>query len=418
MHVAIIGAGIGGLALAQGLEQAGVSVAVYERDVSPDFRRQGYRVTLHPPGARQLRRCLSPAHWERILAASQKWKAPRAVNERLETLLSVPTAKMREPSRSINRLTLRRILLDGLEDVVHFGKAFERYEETPGGTVIVHFKDGTSAPCDVMIGADGNQSRVRRQLLPQHAELSDTGYRDLAGKMILTPETRREIESLGLESLMIVSETAGHTMVLIRQEFHHPAAGEASALPAEDTEDYVYWGLIAPAGHFASATNLERPDAAALKQRALEMTRDWHPVFRRLLELTDPANINLLSLRTSVPHGHWGTRRVTLLGDAIHSMVPMRGQGANTAIRDAALLTERLTAAHRDGTSVTEALHAYEVEMLEYGFDAVRASLSTLHQSMAGTRFTRSLFHGALKAVNRTVLVVARFIPDPRVQGE
>jgi 2-polyprenyl-6-methoxyphenol hydroxylase-like FAD-dependent oxidoreductase len=51
MHVLIIGGGIGGLCLAQGLRRRGVSVAVYERDRTPDARLQGYRLSIEPPGS-------------------------------------------------------------------------------------------------------------------------------------------------------------------------------------------------------------------------------------------------------------------------------------------------------------------------------------------------------------------------------
>src|SRR5256714_15468426 len=60
MHVVIIGGGIGGLCLAQGLKQAGMSVAVYERDRTLTDRVQGYRVHINPTGSRALHACLPP----------------------------------------------------------------------------------------------------------------------------------------------------------------------------------------------------------------------------------------------------------------------------------------------------------------------------------------------------------------------
>ena len=63
LHVVIVGGGIGGLCLAQGLKRAGVSFAVYERDKSPTAREQGYRVHIDPTGSRALHECLPPALW-------------------------------------------------------------------------------------------------------------------------------------------------------------------------------------------------------------------------------------------------------------------------------------------------------------------------------------------------------------------
>ena len=60
LHVIIIGGGIGGLTLAQGLKRSGVGVAVYERDRTPSARLQGYRVHISPGGSRALHECLPP----------------------------------------------------------------------------------------------------------------------------------------------------------------------------------------------------------------------------------------------------------------------------------------------------------------------------------------------------------------------
>jgi len=104
--------------------------------------------------------------------------------------------------------------------------------------------------------------------------------------------------------------------------------------------------------------------------------------------------------RSSVPHGPWRTGRVTLLGDAVHSMVPMRGEGANTAIRDAGALTDCLQAIAM-GQPFEASLRRYEAEMLEYGFGKVRESLSALELLVSGSRFKRSVIHHVLRAVQR-----------------
>ena len=63
-QVAIIGGGMGGLCLANGLKKAGISVAVYERDQSPDSRPQGYRIHIDPQGSTALHACLPPHLWD------------------------------------------------------------------------------------------------------------------------------------------------------------------------------------------------------------------------------------------------------------------------------------------------------------------------------------------------------------------
>jgi 2-polyprenyl-6-methoxyphenol hydroxylase-like FAD-dependent oxidoreductase len=69
-NVVIIGAGVGGLCLAQGLRQAGVPVQVYERDQAPDARLQGYRLNIEPVGSRALHDCLPGQLWQLLVATA------------------------------------------------------------------------------------------------------------------------------------------------------------------------------------------------------------------------------------------------------------------------------------------------------------------------------------------------------------
>jgi len=81
---------------------------------------------------------------------------------------------------------LRRILLSGLEDMVHFGKRFTHYVDEPNGPLTAYFEDGTSATADLIIAADGVNSPVRKQFLPA-ADPIDTGVVAIGGKVPLPP---------------------------------------------------------------------------------------------------------------------------------------------------------------------------------------------------------------------------------------
>jgi 2-polyprenyl-6-methoxyphenol hydroxylase-like FAD-dependent oxidoreductase len=70
LHVIVIGGGIGGLCLAQGLRRSGVAVTVFERDEAPDSRREGFRLHVDPVGARSLRACLPPPLWDAFVASA------------------------------------------------------------------------------------------------------------------------------------------------------------------------------------------------------------------------------------------------------------------------------------------------------------------------------------------------------------
>jgi 2-polyprenyl-6-methoxyphenol hydroxylase-like FAD-dependent oxidoreductase len=160
INVLIIGAGTGGLCLAQGLKP-------------PELYQTLLATCAQPPVyANQL------THRMKFLFSA----GPEVLKEGDQP----PEADRDE---SVSRMTLRQVLLTGVEDVVHFDKVFSHYEQHPDGTVTACFEDGTSATGDVLVAADGANSRVRRQCLP-HAQLVDTGLIGITGKTPLTPETR------------------------------------------------------------------------------------------------------------------------------------------------------------------------------------------------------------------------------------
>jgi 2-polyprenyl-6-methoxyphenol hydroxylase-like FAD-dependent oxidoreductase len=92
------------------------------------------------------------------------------------------------PPTSVNRQTFREILAARLDNVIEFGRTCTGFEQEPGG-VTVQFSDGPSAAADVLVGADGVGSPVRRRYLP-HAAVEDTGVFCVYGRTPLTGQTR------------------------------------------------------------------------------------------------------------------------------------------------------------------------------------------------------------------------------------
>ena len=145
--VMIVGAGTGGRCLAQGLKQSGIDVAVFERDKTPTDRLQGYRLHISSNGARALEHCLpGPLFQEFLGSAAKSNQAVNFLNSNLKRLLTFaivddPHAESREIP--ISRITLRKVLLRGLENVVNFEKRFQRYLQRPDGSVVAHFEEGS-----------------------------------------------------------------------------------------------------------------------------------------------------------------------------------------------------------------------------------------------------------------------------------
>jgi salicylate hydroxylase len=418
LHVVIIGGGIGGLTLAQGFKKSGVSAAVYERDRTRTDRVQGYRVHINPTGSLALHECLPAPLFEAFTRTCGKpADGIRFVTEQMKVLLALdgrnaPPRFRGEgvaQHRSVSRITLRQVLLSGLEDAVHFGKTFVRYEETPLGRIVAHFEDGSTAEGDVLVAADGDGSRVRRQFLP-HAERIDTGIAAIAGKVFLDDESRRLIAPKLTNALTLASGKGGYSLFVALQDIDGVAVNgiggndESAAAGShfDNSRSYLMWAFGARREKLGLGGDIERMSGEELRSTALRVMaqRSWDERFRALVRLADPDTINAIAIRTSVPIAAWQTQCVTLLGDAIHAMTPYRGIGANVALKDAVRLCRALTLANRDERPVIDAIRDYETDMIDYGFRAVQTSLHAMHQVVMEDQARLMLSRAALRIIN------------------
>ncbi|KAL1922153.1 uncharacterized protein VTP21DRAFT_10795 [Calcarisporiella thermophila] len=398
-HVIIIGGGLGGLCLAQALKKAGVSFTVYERDRTRTDRLQGYRIHIGPEGSAALHEALSPELWNSLIATSGKTGGGICIydeefNPMLDHRLQAEPgyeAKI-DGHKSVSRITLRQVLLSGLEDHVKFGKRFERFEQKENGTVVAYFEDGTWASGNLLVGADGGNSRVRQQLLP-HAQRIDTGVLGVAAKLPLTDETRAWLPKAMLQRVSIVTSKRGEMLFVASQQFNQAptqADGEIGGNEREykdlgflfdNTKDYIFWAFTSRRENYSfhkHGHDIEGLGHEQLRAEVLEKIRDWNPDLVRLVKESDITTLSPLPIRTSLPVSTWKTSNVTLLGDAIHSMTPFKGIGANMALKDSQLLSHAIIAAHKEEKDLILAVAEYEKEMVGYGFKAVGESLQTM----------------------------------------
>ncbi|MCK2213735.1 FAD-dependent monooxygenase [Actinomadura sp. ATCC 31491] len=369
LHVIVAGGGIAGLCLAQGLRASGVDVRVHERDDSPAARAQGYRLGLKETGARALRECL-PGDLYRLCRATAIRTATRMIfldeqlRPRFQREIPPPPGGDDAPF-GVNRLTLREILLTGLEDVVRFGSAVERYEPAPGGRVRVVFADGSQDVADLLVGADGTGSAVRRQLVPD--AVIDELDRAVWGRTPITPALLDRIPPELVDSFNRVLGPAGAALSVATCRTPEPPSRAAARIAPRacltDVPGYFSWMVAVPGG--------ERPSAPAdLHRLAARTVETWHPALGDLVAAADRDGTFGVSITSARPVRPWAEPAVTLLGDAIHTMSPGRGDGANVALQHAALLS-RLLAGR---ASLAEAKQAYETRMLRDGFAAVERS--------------------------------------------
>ncbi len=385
LRVAIAGAGIGGLCLAQGLRRAGIDVAVYEKDPEALARGQGYRLRLDHQGHAALRACLSDDLFALHEAtANAPYMSTGAVYDHELTMLYTHRREVKlDPataSRGINRLTLRQILLAGLDHAVHFGRTVCGFEQSGDG-VRLCFEDGSSADADLVIGAEGINSPLRRQLLPEAAAgVVDTGLRAIYGQAPLDEDLLDWLPAALFGGSSPVLGPRRRTLALGSYQPVTPPPEAAAALAPyarlDPVPDYMKWTLVAPFHTFSiPEPQMWLASAEALHREAADCMSDWHPALGKLVARSDVSVTFPLAIRASMPASDWPAGRVTLLGDAAHATTPVGGTGANTALRDAALLATQLRRVVDDGLDLREALAGYQSSMCKYGEDAVRASL-------------------------------------------
>jgi 2-polyprenyl-6-methoxyphenol hydroxylase-like FAD-dependent oxidoreductase len=418
--VAIVGGGIGGLCLAQGLTKAGIPVTVYERDETPTSRLQGHRVHIDPQGSTALHQCL-PEHLWKIFDATEGDYSEgfTLITEQLQELLRMhadggpmdPVAR----HRSISRITLRYVLLAGLGDAVRFNKRFVHYEELPGGRFSIHFEDGSSAGADVVVAADGVNSRIRKQYLPG-AEPVDTGVVAFGGKVPLTDGVMALVHHRLLDGPVMVMPHEACSLFMALWKRREEANQSLKLLgmdgPPEGDEDYLILGFGGKPEYFGFPGDLDSVTARACKEAMRRTVARWHPNLRKLVEMVRDNDSFVNRLRTSRRMAAWKTSRITLLGDAIHSMTPYRGIGANIALKDAALLAAKLTEAYHSEKPLLDAIAEYESFMREYAFAAVETSRKSMEQAVGEKKYPMfGIARTAMRVVNAVPSLRRKLIP-------
>ncbi len=309
-HIAIAGAGIGGLCAAIALQRNGFKVTVYEQ--AEKLGQVGAGLTLWENAIRVLR-TLGLA--DQVIEAGSILERFQLKTDRDETLYTIQpgglTSGFNELSIAIHRADLHEILIKALSP------GSLKLNKTCAGCrqndeqVLVEFADGETILADFLIAADGIHSVIRRQIFPQ-VTLRYSGYVAWRG----------------------VTECGDEVPVDMASELW--GRGLRFGIVRIDPRR-VYWFAIAnqPAG--------ERSTADEGKARLLRKFADWpHPVMN-LIERTPADGILQNDIYDFAPLPRWTMDRITLLGDAAHATTPNMGQGACMAIESAYSLARSLS---------------------------------------------------------------------------
>ena len=332
-RVAVVGAGIGGLALAGALAANGTPYVVHEQ--TRVLSEVGAGVQLSPNAVRPLRRLgLGPVldeHGVRIEAMEVRGWNGRPV---ARTPLGAECERMfAAPYLTIHRAHLHEALLSLTgRDRLRLGERLRAAEETADGTgVRLAFDDGTVREADVVIGADGIHSTVRETLRTDAPVFSGLGiYRGLVPAEALPAQARERLVRLWLGP-------GGHFVC-------YPVASGA----------YLSYAATVPLTTGAPPReSWSRPgDPDALRA----VFGGWTGLVADVVAAVD--STHLWALYDRPPLRTWSTNRITLLGDAAHPMLPFMAQGANQAIEDAVVLAACVAGAAPGG--LIAALRRYE----------------------------------------------------------
>ncbi|KAF2787639.1 FAD/NAD(P)-binding domain-containing protein [Melanomma pulvis-pyrius CBS 109.77] len=383
IHIIIIGAGVSGLALAQGLSRRNISFSVYERDGFLDSRRQGYRLKIFGDMKGRLHDLLTPAAWTTFEGTcAQSFLGETNLNATDASITACRQGSL-PPGASlpftVDRGLFRQAMMTGISASVHFGKEFERYEDispNDGGGVRVFFADGSIQTGTLLVGADGARSRVRAQLIPRSLDAEDTGTCCIYGKSPLTtellqrfpPEHRRWITVVRDEPPIIQSIVLGAGPVTMVCE---PCLFNSRDIYEHLPPDYVHWGILFRRNLLGLPSSvLEMSLKREAPRLARQIASEWHPSIKALIELQDDeltSGLPIFSVGANLPE--WDSApHVTVMGDAVHTMSPTGGVGAVAALNDACELVRCV----ETGLVNKSAIAGFEHRMREFARACVR----------------------------------------------
>lgn len=382
LHVLIAGGGLSGLAVAQGLVKAGHTVDVFERDTDLN-RKQGYYLHMNAYGGEALRAVLPDDLFALYQATSRTtYRRTQSIvlTDQLQELSSQPHLgppnDFDPPHTGVHRRTLKQILSARLGDHLHTGVAVTAYTEDADG-VTATLSDGRTVRGDVLVGADGIRSTVRRTKLPD-VTVVPTGIRGIGvyGRTPLTPDLRELIPDGLTDGVIMVVDRAGSRLLLGTYDPRTPVDRAAKDIAPDVVLDPV--GAYVMVSCSTSPGTVVPPSAewtaetpALMRDSMRRAVEGWHPVAAELVGRMELDSIFMIPFGFVLPAENWEPSRVTLVGDSAHAMLPTLGMGANLALRDAAVLVEQLTG----NPDVVAGIGAYERDMREVVYPFHRMTL-------------------------------------------
>ena len=310
LSVAVIGAGMGGLAAAAALRKFGIEARVYEQ--APNFARVGAGIQMMPNSMKVLRGIgaeppLRNIAFEPYSHLNRVWDTGEVSNE-----LPMPESLFGAPYLCMHRADLHDALASVVpRDVVFLNKKLIALKQSASG-VSLSFADGSSAQADAVVAADGVHSTVREMLFgPEN------------------PVYNGHVAYRAVFPSALVGRDLGHSRTKWWGKDRHIVIYYTTK-----TKSDVYF--IASVPEPVEWMTKESWSAKGSVRELCDAYAGFHPDVRAVLEACPECHKWAILIREPLPR--WGERRVVLLGDAAHPMTPYMAQGGATAIEDAAIL--------------------------------------------------------------------------------
>ncbi|KAG4271861.1 hypothetical protein FPRO04_10593 [Fusarium proliferatum] len=400
--VIIIGSGLAGSLLANGLIHKDVDVRVYER-LERHAKREGYQIRLGAPALKGMRACLNEQQIKAIVdkfgrSGGVRSSAPVLYDKNFKELVDLTVFPSYSKSAPIKRGILRDLLADPVYEAgkLQYGRAFTRYEILDPGTaterVRVWFDDGSSDECDVLIGADGSNSKVNLQLGLDNIKQITSHVSLIAKQELPNSRLRQMSPQLQQKPVMTFAD---------RKSFFYAAylpdkieeGGTKTGSSIDDSISAMMFGVQVPTEE--CPPNLANYSSEEKFNFVLSAFRGWSKEHKEIINLIEGAGLYVFNARASArPPLDWrkklssegaaerGNPRVWLLGDAMHAMLPLRGMGGNQSLCDTATalpILSELSASKATGAAdmrkkIQEGCEAYEREMIPRAFEWVERS--------------------------------------------
>ncbi|CAD6586873.1 MAG: hypothetical protein TREMPRED_004576 [Tremellales sp. Tagirdzhanova-0007] len=382
--ILISGGGLASLLLGKALLRHGIPFEIFERDAGIDLRGQGYRLRLSSEGLDAIESVLDPPSFEHFFEKCGKTgggglQSFNAVTgELIEHKVAEPITSREGKVVGIARGDMRMEFMRGCEEHVHWSKHIKGYELTEHG---VHgiFSDGSkTVEGSILIGGDGLRSEIAKQVSGGKLVVYDTEARGIHGQA-----STKAFKGLGEGVFRISddSQPAGTVGII------------TNVRPGDMNDPNIQfgWTMIGQPGVIKAPNDNYAIVGQTAADLAKSLTAKWNDRFRPLFEEMNVNEAAFWKITCSTPSGVpvWpNVERVTVIGDAAHSMTPAGGIGANTAVRDSALLGRLLGEARGFRPGLTE---EYEREMRTYASEAVKASHDYMQATLKFGKLTKTL---------------------------